>query len=93
VQGGELPVLVLLELLQQQERAGEEEGVGWLLGGDGGDGVAILSVESPQHVQHQGRLRHRLSEIAESVGELLQLGGVLRDAEIALVQLRYSASR
>ena len=86
VMRSQLAVRILVELLQQQERVGGEEGVRWLLGGDGGDGVAILAVQPAQHVQDLGRLRHRLPEIAQCVGELFQLGGVVSDAEVALVK-------
>jgi len=75
-----------VELLQQEEGATGEEGVRGLRGGNGGDAVAILVVETPQHVQHLRRIGDGLAEVAKSVGELLQLGGVVGDAELALVQ-------
>ena len=57
-----------------------------LVGGDGGDAVTVFVVEAAQHVEDLGRVGDRLAEVAESVGELLQFGGVVGDAEVGLVQ-------
>jgi hypothetical protein len=58
-----------------------------LLGGDGGVGVAVLVVESTKHVQDLGWLGHWLAKVAQGISELLQLGGVVGDAKVALVQV------
>jgi hypothetical protein len=38
-----------------------------------------------QHVQELGRLGHRQAEVTQGVSGLLQFGGVVGDAEVALV--------
>ena len=55
-----------------------------LLGGDDGDGVAILGAQPAQHVQDLAHLPHWLADIAERIGELLEASGVLGDVHIAL---------
>jgi len=57
-----------------------------LLGGDGGDAVAVLVIEAAQHVEDLGPIGDRLVEVAEGVGELLQVGGVVGDAKVFLVK-------
>jgi len=57
-----------------------------LLGGDRGDGVAEFAIEPAQHVESLGGFGNWLPEITKGFGEFLQLGGVIGDGEIALVQ-------
>jgi len=58
-----------------------------LLGGDGGDAVAVFVVEAAQHVEDLGPIiGDWLADVAKSVGELLQLGNVVGDAEVTLVK-------
>ena len=50
------------------------------------DRVTILGTKAAQHVEDLGPSIDRLAEIAERIGELLQLGGVVGDAEVTLEQ-------
>lgn len=60
--------------------------MGRILGSDDGNGVAILGAESAKHVQDLTGLANGLADVAEGIGELLQLVGVLRDIHVALKQ-------
>jgi hypothetical protein len=77
--------LVVL-FLEEQVGAGGEEGVRRVLAGDHRNSVAILGGETPEHVEDLRRLTHRLADIAQRVGELLQLAGVGLDIHVALDQ-------
>ena len=55
--------------------------------GDRQDRVAVLGTEPTQHVEDLARLAHRLADIAESIGELLEAPGVLGDVHVALHQI------
>jgi hypothetical protein len=85
VAGLHLVVMLQLELLEEEVKASAHEGVRRELGGDDGLDVAILRVEVAEEIEHLARLGHRLADIAEVVGELLEAGGVLGHAHVALV--------
>lgn len=81
-----LLLLFVIELPEEEVRASREECV-WGPGiGDAGDVGAVLGVEAAQHVQHLTAIRHRLADVAKSVGKELEFGVVLGDREIALVE-------
>jgi hypothetical protein len=84
--GSGLVVLRIVLLLQQQIGTRRQEGVGRDLGGDHGHGVTILGVEPAEEVQHLRRLLHRLPDVAQCVGQALEMPGVRRDVHVALNQ-------
>jgi hypothetical protein len=71
-----------LDLLEEQVGAGTHEDV--RLGGEHRLDVAVLGVQSAEEVQHLAGLGDGMTNVAQFVGELLQLGAVGVDAEIAL---------
>jgi hypothetical protein len=81
-----LGMLRVVLFLEEQVGAGGEEGVRRVLAGDHRNSVAILGGETPEHVEDLRCLAHRLADIAQRVGELLQLAGVGLDIHVALDQ-------
>lgn len=81
-----LGFLLLAEFLQEQVGAGAGEGVRWKLGFDGRLEVVVLGVESTKEIQNLARLRDGKAEVAQPVGESFELGAVVIDAYLALLQ-------
>lgn len=84
---GSLVMLLVIVFLKKKVRSREEEGVWWLFGGDGWNGVVVLRAEAAQHVQDLASLADRLPDIMESVGQLLEVPGILHDVHVALNQV------
>ena len=57
-----------------------------VLRSDHGNSVAILGAEATEHVENLGGLTQRLTDVAQSVSELLDVAGVRRDVHVALDQ-------
>jgi hypothetical protein len=74
-----------LHLLEQQVRAGADEGVGWGFRVDNRLDVPEFCVDPAKKIEHLTRLRHRVPDVAQTVGEFLQAHGVVGDAEVALL--------
>jgi hypothetical protein len=49
-----------------------------------GDDVAVLGVEAAQHVDHHAGVGDWFADVAQCVGETLELRAILRDGEISL---------
>jgi hypothetical protein len=84
VLSGGLVMLAVILFFQQQVRARREEGVWRLSCRDHRDGVMVLGAEAAQHVEHLARLTHWLTNITETIGELLEAPGVLSNVHVAL---------
>ena len=80
--GGRVVVVLKLDLLEEEVGTGTHEGV--RLGGEHRLDVAVLGFQSAEEVQHLAGLGDGMTNVAQFVGELLQLGAVGVDAEIAL---------
>ena len=91
--GRGLGVLLVVLFLQEKVGSRRKEGVRWLARGDRWDRVAVLGTEPAQHVEDLARLAHRLADVVESIGELLEAPGVLGDVHIAWTMFRNSVSR
>lgn len=81
-----LGVVLELDLLKQHEGVSTHERVQRGLGGDDGLDVAVLWVEAAKKVEHLAGLEHRLANIAQAVGELLQPRCVLRHRHVTLLK-------
>jgi hypothetical protein len=79
-------MLCVVLFLEEQVGAGGEEGVRRVLAGDHRNSVVILGGETPEHVEDLRCLAHKLADITQRVGELLQLAGVGLDIHVALDQ-------
>jgi hypothetical protein len=58
-----------------------------VLAGDDGDGVPVLWGEATEHVQHLRHLAHQLADVAQCVGEALEVAGVHHDVHVTLNQV------
>ena len=85
--GLHLVIVLHLEFLEGQEGARALEGVRRALGGDHRLDVAILAVQPTEEVEDLARLRDGLSDVAQAISEELEAGAVVRDAEVALVEV------
>jgi hypothetical protein len=77
-----LVILAQLELLKQKVGPRTHKGVSF--GREHGFDMAGILVQAAQQVQHLARLINWMADVAKVVGELLQLGAVVRDGEITL---------
>jgi hypothetical protein len=75
-------------LLQEQVRHGTSEGVGRGSGFDYWLEVAILRIQPAEEVEDLTGFRNRMTDVAELVGDALELGAGVMDGEVALL---YSA--
>jgi hypothetical protein len=53
-------------------------------GGEHGLDVAEFWIQASKEIQDLARLGNRMTDVAEVIGELLQLGAIVRDGEITL---------
>jgi hypothetical protein len=79
---GGLVVLLKLELLEKKVGTCAHERVG--LGSEHKFDMAEFGIQATEKVQDLARLGDGMTDIAQVVGELLQLGAVLVDAEVTL---------
>jgi hypothetical protein len=49
--------------------------------------MAIFGVETAQHIEHLARLGDRLADVVQIVGEDFQLGAVVVDGHVTLIQV------
>ena len=80
--GLRLVVLVQLQLFEEEVGARTHEGV--RLGGEHRLDMAKFLVQAAKQIQHLAGLGDGVADVAQAIGELLQLGAVVRDAEVAL---------
>lgn len=79
-------VMLEAEFLEDEEGAGALEGVRRVLGSDHRLDVTVPRVEAAEKVQHLAWFGDRMADVAELTGEAFQLGVVVVDRHIALLQ-------
>jgi hypothetical protein len=77
--------VALARFLLEQVIADEEEGWQRLARGEDGDGMTELRVQAMQRIDDHGRIRHWVADVAQHVGEVLEVAEVVVDGELALV--------
>lgn len=82
--GLNLVVMRELDFFEEQVGVGAHEGV--VLGGDHRLDVMVLPVEAAEEIEYLIRLRDGLADVPQTVGELLEVGAVVGDAEVPLVE-------
>jgi hypothetical protein len=63
----------LSRLLLEKVITSEEEGGQWLAGGEHRDGVTEFGVQSAQHIDHHGGVRHRVPNVMKKIWQMLEM--------------------
>ena len=82
----DLVIMLVAEFLQEKEGASGGEGVRRRLGRDDGLEMAIARIQPAQKIEHLARLGDGVAEVAEDVGEVLELAAVVVDAHVTLLE-------
>jgi hypothetical protein len=80
-----LRFVLLAELLKEKVRARTSECMGWELGLDRRLEVAVFRIQAAQQVKDLARLGDGEADIAQAIGKGLELGAVIVDAQVALL--------
>jgi hypothetical protein len=77
--------MLLAKLLKEKVRACTSKCVGWELGLDRWLEVAVFGIQVAQHIKNLAWLRDGEADITQAIGNVLELGAVVVDAQVALL--------
>ena len=79
-------IMLNAELFEDEEGASTLEGMRRVLGGDRRPDVAVPGVEAAEEVQDLTQLGDRVADVAELIGNPLELGAVFSHGHVTLLQ-------